>query len=73
MTYLLHKFKLLKFRYLEFLDLSSIFKAYGPLKLKVHPIDAHPNEIAHSLIDEAIVNYASSHPELMKIVKRKTH
>ncbi len=38
----------------HFIDFADAFKAYGPLNLRVHPVDAHPNEIGHRIIAEKI-------------------
>jgi lysophospholipase L1-like esterase len=42
---------------IEYIDLCDVFDHHGPARLKVHPVDAHPNEIAHRLVGESLVEW----------------
>lgn len=47
--------KFLQAERVHFIDFSDVYKMYGPLKLRVHTIDAHPNEIGHRIVAEKIM------------------
>ena len=55
---------LFKAENLHFIDFSNVFKLYGPLNLRVHSIDAHPNEIGHRIIAEKIFQDSTIFSEL---------
>lgn len=44
---------------IDFIDLTDAFDDYGAARLKVHPVDAHPNEIAHSMVGEYLADWFS--------------
>jgi hypothetical protein len=47
------------------IDLRDAYREYRGPELWVHPIDQHPNEIAHAVAAKAIVAYLAEHPELL--------
>lgn len=42
---------------IEYLDLLQIFAGRDPTALRVHPVDLHPNEIAHEMVAEYLFEY----------------
>ncbi len=42
---------------IDFIDLTEAFRNYGAKRLKVHPVDAHPNEIAHRMVGEYLADW----------------
>jgi len=48
------------------IDLRDAYRQFHGPELWVHPIDQHPNEIAHAIAAEAIAAYLSEHPELLR-------
>ncbi len=44
----------------SYIDMTKSYQEYGPLKLRVHAVDAHPNEIAHQIAAEALASEIAS-------------
>lgn len=49
------------------LDLRDEFRSYSGPELWVHPVDQHPNEIAHGLAAKAIADYLIKNCEVLRM------
>jgi hypothetical protein len=55
------------------IDLTGLFAEHGPERLRVHPMDWHPNEIAHRLAADALIAELADHPDLSEPRQQPSH